>query len=230
MKNRHKKLIHESDTLVKLLFEQEEEDAEDIFAAPEEEEGGEEEGGGDEGADDEAGGDEAGGDEGGEGAADDEEEEKLDVDVEEEVKLSKSIDQDLEALLIDFEAASRKSKQITDEESEAAVIESHLRLDMLLEQDEVDYEDEIDLDRFAAEVARLVKNYTTLLDMEKMLVSKAREFIVTRYGEDAESSLVDILNSQHDIEIEEPVSPSSGEDAPPIAVGAGAGAVGGAGA
>ena len=103
---------------------------------------------------------------------------------------------------------------------------------MLLEQDEAtaDYQEEIDIDRFASEVARLVKNYTTLLDMEKMLVSKAREFIVTRYGEDAEKELLDVLNSQHDIVIEEPTSPTTGEQAPPIAVGAGAGAAGGAGA
>ena len=49
---------------------------------------------------------------------------------------------------------------------------------MLLEQD--DYEEQIDLDRFTSEVARLVKNYTSLLDMEKMLVSKAREFVLPR--------------------------------------------------
>jgi len=220
------KLIYESSSLTNLLFEQED----DLFAADEEDEGGDEEAtgeeGGDEGEEEEATGeDEEGGED--EGT----EEETLDVDVEEEVKLSKSIDQDLEALLIDFEAASRKSKQISDEEVTAAeeeVMEARLNLSMLLEQDELpDYQEQIDIDRFASEVARLVKNYTTLLDMEKMLVSKAREFIVTRYGQDAESAMLDVLDSQHDISIEEPPSPAAGEQAPPIAVGAGSGATGG---
>ena len=70
----------------------------------------------------------------------------------------------------------------------------------------------------------------TLLDMEKMIVSKAREFIVTRYGEDAEKELLDVLNSQHDIVIDEPTPPASAEQSPPVAVGAGSGAAGGAGA
>lgn len=228
MKRTPRKPVYKSNSLANLLFEQEE----DLFAdepeAEEEEPAGDEEG---EGDTEEEPTDEEGTEGEGEGEAD--EEEKLDVDVEEEVKLSKSIDQDLEALLIDFEAASRKSKQITDDEAiaaEEAVAESRLRLNMLLEQEETDYQEEIDIDRFASEVARLVKNYTTLLDMEKMLVSKAREFIVTRYGEDAEADLLDVLNVQHDIVIDDPPTPLTGEQSPPIAVGAGSGGAGGAGA
>lgn len=222
MKSRtKKKLVYEGDTLSGLLFEQE-----DLFAdEPTEEEGGDE-------AADEEGGDEAAADEGegggteGEGAegeGEEEEEEKLDVDLEDEVKLSKSIDQDLEALLIDFETDARKSVEIGEEEMAEA-----LHLGMLLEQDEGDFEKEIDLERFTSEVARLVKNYTTLLDMEKMLVSKAREFVATRYGEEAEQVLVDTLDAKHDITIEDP---DSSDDVPPtstpIAVGAGSGAIGG---
>ena len=222
------RLIHRTNSLTGLLFEQEE----DVFAdVGEEEEEGEEEDTGDEGGGDEGPGDEAAGVEGED--VEEEEEEELDVDVAEEVKLSKSIDQDLEALLIDFEADARKSRQISTEE-EFAVVEGGLRLMMLVEQDEaepeadVDYEAEIDLDRFTSEVARLIKNYTTLLDMEKMLVSKAREFIATRYGEDAEEELVSMLDVQHGIKIEEPPSVASGEDSTPVAVGAGTGGAGAA--
>ena len=228
-KIKKKHLIYEADTLASLLFEQ------DLFGDEGDEEGGEDEAAEEEGGEDEAA-EEAPADEGEEGEegeeGDDaaEEEEKLDVDLEDEVKLSKSIDQDLEALLIDFETDARKSKEIKDTETEAAeeVAES-LHLGMLLEQD--DYEKEIDLDRFTAEVARLVKNYTSLLDMEKMLVSKAREFVATRYGTEAEAELVDTLNSKHDIEID--TSPVASGDEPeestPIAVGAGTGAAGGTG-
>jgi hypothetical protein len=210
MRLRRKKSIYKTGSLVHILFEQEEE-AEDLFDEEEEEAP----------ADEEAPATDApAGEEGEEG----EEEKELEVDVEDEVKLSKSIDQDLEALLIDFETDARKSRQITDEFQ----VEESLHLGMLVEQE--DYEEDIDLDRFAAEVARLVKNYTTLLDMEKMLVSKAREFIVSRYGEDAESDLVDILSTQHDIDIQLPESPKAGKEATPIAIGAGAGGAGGGGA
>ena len=129
-------------------------------------------------------------------------------------------------IFIDFETDARKSKEIDDTAEVSDVTES-LRLGMILEQDS--YEEDIDLERFASEVARLVKNYTTLLDMEKMLVSKAREFVASRYGEVAEADLLDMLSVQHDIEIEDPVS---AEDVPkantPIAVGAGSGGAGGA--
>tara|TARA_B100000131_G_scaffold322823_1_gene378255 strand:- start:9441 stop:10139 length:699 start_codon:yes stop_codon:yes gene_type:complete len=222
------KLFYESNSLAGLLFEQEE----DLFAdEPEEDTEGEEAEGGDEGADEEGaeGADEEGAEgEEAEGEEAEEEDEKLDVDLEDEVKLSKSIDQDLEALLIDFETDARKSKEIDD--TALDTVEESLHLGMLLEQD--DYEAEIDLDRFTAEVARLVKNYTSLLDMEKMLVSKAREFVATRYGEKAEQDLVDTLSAKHDVDIVD--SPAEAEDSAkdttPIAVGAGTGAAGGSAA
>jgi len=220
------KMIYKSKSLSKLLFEQEDlfaDDADDAEEADAEE--ADAEGEDTEEADTE--GEEAGGEEAApaEGEEESEEDEKLDVDLDDEVKLSKSIDQDLEALLIDFETDARKSREI-DDQADAQVAES-LRLGMLLEQD--DYEEQIDLDRFTSEVARLVKNYTSLLDMEKMLVSKAREFVATRYGEEAEKDLVDMLSVQHDIDIQEPeTSAADSQSNTPVAVGAGAGATGGA--
>ena len=209
------KLIYEKATLTHLLFEQEE----DPFAEePAEEEPAEEEGEEEEAAEGEEGDDEAGAE--GEEGEGEEGEEELDVDVDEEVKLSKSIDQDLEALLIDFETQARKSRGIEKTEEEGVVIE-RFHLGMLLEQDEPNYEEEIDLDRFAAEVARLIKNYTTLLDMEKMLLNKAREFVLTRYGEEAEKELLNQLETNHDIEIVEPEETVTSDLEVPIAVGAG---------
>lgn len=227
MKKIERKLVYRSNTLAGLLFEQDG----NLFADDEgdADEAAEEDTEEDTGEGDDEGGDEAPAEDEAEA---EETEEKLDVDVEEEVKLSKSIDQDLEALLIDFEAAARKSRQIgVDglEAAEEAIAENSLRLGMLLEQDAATdgFEEQLDIDRFTSEVARLVKNYTTLLDMEKMIVSKAREFILTRYGQEAETMMLDVLNSQHDIVIEEPPSQTSGAQAPPIAVGAGSGAAGG---
>ena len=208
----HKKLIYKK-PIAKFLFEQEEEET-DLFGDETEE--------GDAETSDDAEGDEADTVDDADIEEDDteEEEEKLDVDIDDEVKLSKSVDQDLEALLIDFEADARKSKQIDD-----TSMEESFHLGMLIEQDE--YEEDIDLERFASEVARLVKNYTTLLDMEKILVSKSREFIITRYGEDAEVDLVDILSNKHDIDIQDPPSPKLAKSSVPIAAGAGTGGAGG---
>ena len=210
-----KKLLYEKNSLANLLFEQEEEDP---FADTGEEEVAEEAPAEEEEAADEDAAAEEGAEEEGE------EEEALDVDLEDEVKLTKSIDQDLEALFIDFETDARKSKEIAEVEPEP--VEENLHLGMLLEQNE--YESEIDLERFTSEVARLVKNYTSLLDMEKMLVSKAREFVATRYGEEAEKELLSLLKGQHNIDIVEPTSPQSGREFTPVAVGAGSGAAGGA--
>ena len=222
-KSTRNKPIYKNGPLSHLLFEQEDPFAEEPAEDEAEEEGGDEEAADEEAVDEEA--EEEGGDEGDEG--EEEEEEELDVDPEEEVKLSKSIDQDLEALLIDFEAQARKSKGIEQAEEEGVVIEN-FHLGMILEQDEVKYEEEIDLDRFTAEVARLIKNYTSLLDMEKRLLNKAREFVLTRYGEEAEQFMLTQLETKHDIEIVSPQEPVDTGLEVPIAVGAGAGAAGGA--
>jgi len=207
-------------SLSKFLFEQEE----DLFGGEEETEED-----ADTPADDE--GDAAAEEE--EEATDEEgaEEEALEVSPDEKVKLAKSIDADLEALLIDFETQARKTKEIestTEETFETEAVEESLKLSMLIEQAlPAAYEDEIDLDRFTAEVARLVKNYTNLLDMEVMLINKAREFIVTRYGEAAEQELLDKLSMKHDIEIDEPTAPTETNLEVPIAIGAGSGAAAG---
>ena len=79
---------------------------------------------------------------------------------------------------------------------------------------------EIDLDHFSAEVARLVKNYENLLDMEKIIVSKAASFISNKYGEDVERDLLDNLESQHDIEIADVKELPTTDLEVPLAVGA----------
>lgn len=222
-KSKKAKFVHRQKSLRKWLFEQE-----DVFdtEAPEDEESPEEEAAeteaeGEEGAEAEATGDEEG---------EEAEEEELDIAPADEVRLSKSIDQDLEALLMDFEMQARKSREISSQaEDEIIQIES-LSLKFLTEQEAPpEYEDDLDLERFSAEVARLVKNYTSLLDMEKMLVNKAREFVVTRYGEAAEADMLNILADKFDIEVVDPTTPPSASIDVPTAVGAGSGASGGQG-
>lgn len=208
-----KKIVHpiHKTSIIKFLFEQEEE-AEAPAEEPAADDAGEDPFA-DEGGDDPpaaAGGDDAAGEDAGgaEGAGEGEEVEPGDSE-----KLGKAIDDDLEALLVDFETQARKSKQIEDEQ-----VSESLGLGFLLE---ADYAEEIDIERFTSEVARLIKNYDTLLDMESLIMSKAKSFISSRYGETAVTDLEGSLADNHGIEIEEPPPPPENDFEAPVAVGAG---------
>ena len=203
--------IHKT-RISRFLFEQEEEGGEDLFADEPDDEGADEpadEGGGDFVAD--AGGDEGGDDADAEGGEEEEE------DATEDDKLGKFIDDDLEALMVDFETQARKSKKLEDEDSPAEVLES-LNMSFLFE---ADYSGEIDLERFTSEVARLIKNYDTLLDMESLILSKAKSFIIARYGDVAADDMETSLSDNHGISLEEPPAPPESGSQVPVAVGAG---------
>ena len=142
-----------------------------------------------------------------------EEDEETEEEAEEDEQQKKgsfesSIDADLDAILIDFETEARD-----------AVVQSEgtkRSVKMIYEETDID---EINIQDFASNVARLVKNYENLLDMESILVSRAGEFLKDRYGEDAEAKLTDELESVHDIEIKEP--PKLDDDLKvPLALGA----------
>jgi len=137
--------------------------------------------------------------------APDEEEAEEELEDEPPEDLADTIDSDIEAVLIDFEAAARKTADDQVDESIRLIYES---------------EEEIDLDIFAGEVARLVKNYENLLDMEKMLVDKAKSFITNRYGEEEGLDLEDKLATQHDIEVTDKAPIPGSELEIPLAVGA----------
>ena len=181
-------------SLSKILFEQEED--EELFDEEPEEEEAEQEG--DEGEDADA------------DEKDDAENEKDDSESQEEkvtVADEPSIDGEIQAVLIDFETTARKS-----------AVSENASLHMLYENEEL-----FDLDTFTADVARLVKNYDNLIDMEALLVNKTKEFLEDRYGEEVVSQFLDKLETQHDIEeptVTSPVPSSNLET--PLAVGAGA--------
>ena len=185
------------ETSYRHLFEQEEEEAateeEDIFG-------------------DEEGGDEAEEEAEGKGEAEDEneaeqEEEKVDVSPAEQYELSDSIDQELDALFVDFEEEARKSAVVNEPEELA-----EMRMIRLHEGAAED----IDLRSFASNVARLVKNYQNLIDWESVILNKAESFINNHYGEDTARVLFDILDEEYGIARE------AKEEIPeaPIAVGA----------
>lgn len=65
-------------------------------------------------------------------------------------------------------------------------------------------EDEVQFDvpTFADDVARLISNYTTLIDMEQAIFTKATEFLEQKYGKDAAKEMQDILSREYQLEFE----------------------------
>ncbi len=180
----------------------------DPFAA---DEGGDEEGG-DEGGEDEGGGDDAG-DEGGD--ADAEEEKEVEVDEEDEQRFKKSIDDQLQALLIDIEADSIKSAEVQKESLSLKQI-------LLMESGGVS----IDTDKFASEVARLILNFDAFVDLEGMLLAKVRRFLMDKHGEEIANDVENLLSTRHNIvkHEEEKKEAEEVDSQMPIAVGASGGA------
>jgi len=193
-----KNLYSIKETTYRFLFEQEEEGeetAEDaIFGGGEEEEA----------TDDEAAGDDAAAEDEGEG----EEEEEIDVSVEEKYKFRDSIDNELDALLVDYEEEARKSAAINKPTDLAEIV--YRRLFEAAAED-------IDLRSFASNIARLVRNYQNLIDWQEVILNKVESFVNNHYGEETVGALFDILEGEYSIAKEK-----KKEESPeaPIAVGA----------
>ena len=223
-----------SETVYQRLFEQDEEEEEVTTDDETDDEGGEDdlfgddEEGGDDLGDDAGGGDFSGGGGGGGGGSfggdaggpdteggEPAEEEEVEVSPEEEYALSDSIDQELDALMVDFEEEARKSASVNQDE----IIESVSHL--LFEEASAD----IDLRHFAGNIARFVKNYQNLIDWESVILNKTEAFVNNHYGEETVNALFDILEQEYDIEKTNKRETEEAPDAPitPGASGGGGG-------
>jgi len=176
--------------------------------------------GGDEGGDDpfaaDEGGDEEGGDdEGGDEGGGEEKDEGPKADESDEVRFAKSFDDQLQAIFIDIEADSIKSAQVQEESYT-------LKRVLLKESDDVS----IDIDRFAAETARLIMNFDAFFDTELVVLSKMRSFLLDKYGEEVADDVDEILADRHGImpREDEKKAEDAVESEVPIAVGASAAA------
>ena len=206
-----------------------EQDEEDPFATDDEgdeEAGGEEEEGGDPFGDEGGGGDIGGGggggdigggEAGGEEAAG-EEEPEVKVDEEDKVRFGKSLDDQLQAIFIDIESDALKSAAIQQEGYSLSRL-------FLREQDEAPDAPPIDIDKFAAETARLIKNFDAFFDIEEQLQAKAMSFLLDKYGEEVADEFAELLTVRHDIKTneEERAERDDLDMEQPIAVGAGGG-------
>lgn len=88
---------------------------------------------------------------------------------------------------------------------------------------------DIDIDKFTIDIARLVMNYKQLLDIEKAIVNRTKNFLDENYGDVFVERFLDTLQEQFGISHKEFDVKYGAQDAP-FAVGAnpaGAGSVGG---
>lgn len=222
MKTRRKmqsliELLDES-RLLSLLFEEEgdeeegdEEEDTDIF--------GDDEGDAEDGAEEDEDGaeDDTGGEEKEEEEEEEEEELPIETSVEDKIRLQDTLDDEINAVFGDFETRARKSAALSVESK------WHSGLSVLLSE-EKDDADQLDINQFAADVARLIDNYSTLLDMEAIIYIKAKQYLLDKYGEDTAKQLRDILSNRHGVDFMED---EPGLDDPIAVVGQGGGGGGG---
>ena len=128
--------------------------------------------------------------------------------------LSKSVDDELIALFVDFETSAINATKSGDPDEEGAISENLRLARLLFEQEE---QPRLDVETFAADVARLVKNYDSLLDMKTIIMIKARDYITKNHTKDIADELMDVLDFRYDLSLEE-----KEENVAPLAIGASA--------
>lgn len=192
--------------------------ADDLFGSGDEggDKGGDEGGGDDaaEGGDEaESGGDDAateeGGDDAAEGGDEGEEEKPEKEDKEEPVKPTGpagfEFDEEINQAMMGFEEKALQMGAAKGEVDPIAAVKKEGRtptLSYLLFEAEGD-EVEFDVPTFADDVARLISNYDTLIDMEQAIFTKAKDFLEQKYGKEASEELEDILSRKYQLEFEQ---------------------------
>ena len=213
-------LLFEDDRLLK--EEEEEEGGDDIFGDDDsgDDDSGDE--GDDEGSDEESDegdeeeeSDDAGDDEGEDDKGGDEE------DSEPQGPADDTIDGEVNNLLADFEAeavaAAEQSAALQGESKEYLHNTSMSKL--IFEADEPTF----DVSHFANNIARVIDNYQSLLDVEKMIFDKAKDFISSKYGEVVADEFENALESEHQISFVTGAgsdSSKTSEEIVPVAAGA----------
>ncbi len=187
-------------------------------------------------------------------AAEGEEEEEVAVDPEEEATLSKSADDQILAHIIDFETKAIKSAALVKDDElrpdpDGAPIDVEMAAEskwykrslhnMLFEEEMKDPtkptwvgSPDIDVARFSSDVARLVMNYDSLIDMEALIINKAKNYLLDQYDHETADYFEELMDVEHDMRsAEHPGIDSENEvPEPPPAVGSGFASQAGGGA
>jgi len=220
------KLILEQEEEEGGLFDEEAEDTDEEEPAPDE--------------DTEASADTGAAAEGEAGETAEAEIEAPDIKPEDEVRLGKQFDIAIDGMLMDFEADALKSAAIYSTQGEEVADEIATEWwkrslnNLIFEQEAAAPgvpQDELDIDQFAEDVARLIQNYDSLMDIESIIYNKAISFLDQKYGPDVAAALEDALVSRHNLDFSsDPRATAPGEEVfAPLAIGTGGdGAAGGA--
>ena len=95
---------------------------------------------------------------------------------------------------------------------------------LLFEQEETVSEVDFDVDLFSEDVARLIRNYDTLMDMESIIFNKAKEYLILKYGNDVADAYSESLRTRYGISFDDEIQDTEDiEDVAPLAVGASGG-------
>jgi hypothetical protein len=176
-----------------------------------------------------------------------EEEAEVEVSAEEEVGLSKSADDQILAHIIDFETKAIKSASLVkddelrpdpdgppielDTTAESRWYKGPLR-NVLFEEEEKDLttpswvgSPDIDVAVFASDVARLIMNYDSLIDMEALIISKSKSYLQQQYDQPTADFFEDMMDTDHDMRsMDHPSLDQENEvPPPPAAIGGGFG-------
>ena len=181
----------------------------------------------------------------GEEETEEEPEEEVKLDAEEEANLSKSADDQILAHIIDFETDAIKSASlVSDDElrpdpdgapidiaAESRWYKKPLK-DMLFEEGEAEGIDlqknwvgspDIDISVFASDVARLVMNYDSLIDMEALIIEKSKNYLLDKYDQETADYFAEIMDVEHDMRSSDVPDLDSRNEVPeaPPAIGSG---------
>jgi len=207
---------------------------------------------GDEEGTEEEGAEEEGAEEGGEGEEGSAEEVVVDTTPEEEAQLSKSADDQILSHIIGFETNAIKSAAVAsdsqlrpDPDGNPVDVEDVIPqreskwwrnklVDILLENPEEDGavpgsqvswvgSPDIDIAVFSSDVARLVMNYDSLIDMEAHIINKARNYLIDKYDEETADYFIEKMDVEHDMRAEDAPSLDNQNEVPasPPALGSG---------
>jgi hypothetical protein len=66
-------------------------------------------------------------------------------------------------------------------------------------------EPELDIETYTSEVARLIDNYTSLVDIKANVINQAKDYLIKQYPDKAEAfgkQMIDLLRKQYNISLE----------------------------
>ena len=76
---------------------------------------------------------------------------------------------------------------------------------------------------FASDVARLVMNYDSLIDMEALIIAKSENYLLDKYDQETADYFIELMDVEHDMRSHDTPAIDSQNEVPesPPAVGSG---------